>query len=957
MDEDAGGKDVEPGGREPAQGAPEKLGSHERRSPLFRFAKRLQHGWTQFASMYLNFFRVHLAYFILVPLVVSAILYGSSPKSHHVPYIDCLFISVSAMTVTGLVTVPISQLTVWQQVILFLQIIFGNLIFVSWIMVLVRRHIFRSKFRQVVREDIRVRRRMLDVEANERQERDEENRRMKRWFGWGHHEDKAWKKPKLHAHMVHRTDVPAVLVNPTGHQTQTVDNPSELLHTNYAEQGQVQGILQSGEDTSQQNQHTVRISEPTAAAQLETPGVSPPETPAESRPELPAGDAPAPPSDSLRGARRAARLPRSQTIALSGLSVPEPRPPGSSPLRKATTIGAPERHGPMPRFGNGKGLESDEEEEEEEEEDEQEEPALARARRLQRAHPLQRTMTMTKTRGLGGFPSVFDYATSLVEQVYPKLHERVTGAGGMQRTRSVRLESTKSTEPRAPTQDDRRLAPYLTFDATVAGNSHFFNLTAAQRRELGGVEYRALDLLAWLIPTYWLTLVLLAIVITLPYLCSAGGAKYRAELKNQDKPVGAAWFWIFNVVSGISNTGMSLYDNSLQGPVFNHGWMFVIPVGTLILLGNTGFPVALRFVVWVMSRVMPKNTRTYETLHFLLDHPRRCFVYMFPSQQTWFLFWLVFALTMIDWLFIMLLDIGVSRTMPHDMWVADGLFQAVSTRAAGFQTFDVQNLSPAEQVLEVVMMYVAAFPIALTVRSTNVYEERCLGIYDEGDEDTNFPTRSGWNLWGRFISTHARRQLAYDLWWLSLGLWLVCIVEKDHIQDRKTDDYFAVWYIVYELTSAYGTVGLSTGSPSGVSLSGSFHPLSKLIVCAVMIRGRHRGLPYAIDRAVLLPDELRDHDMWHDASMEHALPPSTDPVGSGADEAHTTAVSPSAVHGGHELRRTRTGSSRHTASGAQDSGDWAPANDTSAHEPSPMPERTVRIAEPAPPHDADAQSI
>ena len=40
------------------------------------------------------------------------------------------------------------------------------------------------------------------------------------------------------------------------------------------------------------------------------------------------------------------------------------------------------------------------------------------------------------------------------------------------------------------------------------------------------------------------------------------------------------------------------------------------------------------------------------------------------------------------------------------------------------------------------------------------------------------------------------------------------------------------------------------------SLSGAFHPLSKLIVCVVMLRGRHRGLPVAIDRAVVLPFEF-----------------------------------------------------------------------------------------------------
>jgi hypothetical protein len=47
---------------------------------------------------------------------------------------------------------------------------------------------------------------------------------------------------------------------------------------------------------------------------------------------------------------------------------------------------------------------------------------------------------------------------------------------------------------------------------------------------------------------------------------------------------------------------------------------------------------------------------------------------------------------------------------------------------------------------------------------------------------------------------------------------------------------------------------------SGVSLSGSFRKLSKVVLLAVMIRGRHRGLPIAIDRAVLLPRDIELHD-------------------------------------------------------------------------------------------------
>jgi Cation transport protein len=41
-------------------------------------------------------------------------------------------------------------------------------------------------------------------------------------------------------------------------------------------------------------------------------------------------------------------------------------------------------------------------------------------------------------------------------------------------------------------------------------------------------------------------------------------------------------------------------------------------------------------------------------------------------------------------------------------------------------------------------------------------------------------------------------------------------------------------------------------------MSGAFSVLSKLVVIAVMIRGRHRGLPVAIDRAIVLPQEFNE---------------------------------------------------------------------------------------------------
>jgi len=165
------------------------------------------------------------------------------------------------------------------------------------------------------------------------------------------------------------------------------------------------------------------------------------------------------------------------------------------------------------------------------------------------------------------------------------------------------------------------------------------------------------------------------------------------------------------------------------------------------------------------------------------------------------------------------------------------------------------------------MMYVAVYPIALSVRSTNVYEEQSLGIFEEPDDEEEYEPHlegSKTTIWGRYLMLHARKQLSFDIWWIGFALWLVCIIERPKLVNPANYGWLSIFSILFELVSAYGTVGLSLGLPDqNYSLSGAFTTLSKLVVIAVMIRGRHRGLPVAIDRAVLLkgydfPDAL-DH--------------------------------------------------------------------------------------------------
>ncbi|KAK9454470.1 cation transport protein-domain-containing protein [Dipodascopsis uninucleata] len=108
---------------------------------------------------------------------------------------------------------------------------------------------------------------------------------------------------------------------------------------------------------------------------------------------------------------------------------------------------------------------------------------------------------------------------------------------------------------------------------------------------------------------------------------------------------------------------------------------------------------------------------------------------------------------------------------------------------------------------------------------------------------------------GSFITNHLRRQLSFDLWYITIGLFIICIADGPKI--RNTNDYsFSIFAVLFEVVSAYGTVGLSFGYPnSNASLSAQFNKISKFTTIMMMLRGRHRGLPYRVDRAILLPSE------------------------------------------------------------------------------------------------------
>ena len=79
----------------------------------------------------------------------------------------------------------------------------------------------------------------------------------------------------------------------------------------------------------------------------------------------------------------------------------------------------------------------------------------------------------------------------------------------------------------------------------------------------------------------------------------------------------------------------------------------------LIVIGNTGFPCMLRFVIWTASNLVPRESGVWEEFRFLLDHPRRCFTLLFQTSATWWLFLILVILNGLDIIFFIVLDVSV----------------------------------------------------------------------------------------------------------------------------------------------------------------------------------------------------------------------------------------------------------------------------------------------------------
>ncbi|ESK82474.1 potassium transporter [Moniliophthora roreri MCA 2997] len=470
-----------------------------------------------------------------------------------------------------------------------------------------------------------------------------------------------------------------------------------------------------------------------------------------------------------------------------------------------------------------------------------------------------RNANQHKYQGLGGFPGPIELAQMAAKRFAPKTYRKM---------------ERKLTMPYTTTLEKNR-TPWLNFDLIVGRNSDFHTetLTDAQLEKIGGTEYIALRYLSYLVPAYFVGTQLISYLLFGPWISVIH--RYDSIFEAQPRLVQKPWFALFQVMGAYTGGGLSLVDQGMLP--FQQAYLMIISMMFVILAGNHALRTAYLFAVpyvggpslstrcelahprnsWVGSRIAREGTEAEEAFSFLLDHPRS-----FPSHQTWFLVICLVIFSAVEWILFEVLNIGLEayESLTIGPRIICGLFQGLAARASGFSIVPLASLAPALQFLYVVMMYIA---IAISIRSTNTYEEQSLGVFEQPPEDEDEEPQAqdlkdlavGQRV-HRYLGWHLKKQMSVDIWWLVWGVFIVTIIERNNLLDPDKK-WFDLFRVLFELVSAFGGIGLSLGVPyDNFSFVGAMRPLSKLVVIVIMVRGRHRGLPVAVDRAVMLPHEL-----------------------------------------------------------------------------------------------------
>lgn len=282
----------------------------------------------------------------------------------------------------------------------------------------------------------------------------------------------------------------------------------------------------------------------------------------------------------------------------------------------------------------------------------------------------------------------------------------------------------------------------------------------------------------------------------------------------------SAWYSIFMGVSIFNNGGFIILPEGLE--VYAADWWMVMPIIVGTVIGAVGFPVALD---------VRRNWR----------RPRRLTLHSKLTLSTYLLLTFVGALVVGGMEWNNLHSLGSLE--PHAK-ILTSILSGVNARSSGLATIPTGTMSQGTWFLEDILMFIGGGSASTAggIKVTTL-AVMALAILAEarGDRDIEVFRR-------RIPATTVRLSVAV----VAIGAFLVGIATT--LLLVITD--FGLDKILFEVVSAFGTVGLSTG------ITPLLPPGAKLVLTAVMFTGRTGTMTLAAalalrerGRAIRMPEE------------------------------------------------------------------------------------------------------
>lgn len=260
------------------------------------------------------------------------------------------------------------------------------------------------------------------------------------------------------------------------------------------------------------------------------------------------------------------------------------------------------------------------------------------------------------------------------------------------------------------------------------------------------------------------------------------------------------WFFagIFHAVSSFCNAGFSNFSDNLSGFTFN------IPVQTVIMLliisGGLGF-IVLNDTI---RRIFRKKKRL--------------------SYHSTVVLAMTGILIILGAVWFLIMEYNRSYAgMDFPVALSNAFFQAVTPRTAGFETVPQNILCDPSKIMTSVLMIIGGAPgsIAGGVKITTIFVVVAV-LINRPDKNGDIKIRRH-----RLGAETIHNGILYFL--KAIVLLLICITLLSIVENR---DGASIEWIIFEVFSAFGTVGLTLGLTPELSV------LGKIVVVATMFAGR-----------------------------------------------------------------------------------------------------------------------